>query len=68
MVSAFAADIKLAPRAWAEQFVDLRAYSTHDTGGHFAAWEEPEAHVADLRQALALARQDSVVGTAGDPR
>jgi pimeloyl-ACP methyl ester carboxylesterase len=36
------------PREWAERNVDLKRFSTLP-GGHFAAWEEPEAFARDLR-------------------
>ena len=35
----------------------LRAFVEHARGGHFAAWEQPEAFVADLRLALQLGEQ-----------
>lgn len=54
VLSVFAHDTKPAPHAFAAQFVNLQAYNEHTHGGHFAAWEQPQAYVADLRQALAL--------------
>jgi microsomal epoxide hydrolase len=36
------------PREWAERNVDLKQY-TELPGGHFAAWEEPEAFANDIR-------------------
>lgn len=36
------------PREWAERNVALKRFSTLP-GGHFAAWEEPEAFARDLR-------------------
>jgi pimeloyl-ACP methyl ester carboxylesterase len=36
------------PREWAERNVDLKRFTTLP-GGHFAAWEEPEAFARDLR-------------------
>lgn len=51
--SAFAADIKPAPRSYVETFVNVRNYITHDVGGHFAAWEQPERYAADLCAAVA---------------
>ena len=56
VLSAFAHDIKPAPREFAEAFVDLRAFVEHADGGHFAVWEQPEAYAADLRKAVALGR------------
>ncbi len=54
VLSVFAHDIKPEPRSYAEAFVNLRDYVSHSAGGHFAAWEQPEAYVADLRRAVAL--------------
>ncbi|WP_460581323.1 epoxide hydrolase family protein [Humibacter ginsengisoli] len=55
VASAFRADIKPAPQSYVEAFVDLYEYVPHEVGGHFAAWEQPDAYVADLRRALNLA-------------
>jgi pimeloyl-ACP methyl ester carboxylesterase len=52
-VSAFADELYQAPRSWAERaYPKLIFYKKHDKGGHFAAWEQPELLVADLREAL----------------
>ncbi|MFZ4893003.1 epoxide hydrolase family protein [Plantibacter sp. Mn2098] len=56
VVSAFANDIIPAPRSFAELFVDVREFIEHSDGGHFAAWERPEAYAADLRRAVELSR------------
>jgi len=49
-VSAFAEEIYTAPKSWAEKaYPKLLYYGKHDKGGHFAAWEQPEALVSDLR-------------------
>jgi pimeloyl-ACP methyl ester carboxylesterase len=42
-------DLTTAPREWAERFYNVRQYTLHPHGGHFPAWEEPEAYAADLR-------------------
>jgi pimeloyl-ACP methyl ester carboxylesterase len=55
VLSVFARDIKPEPRSYAELFVDLREYLPHAVGGHFAAWEQPEQYVSDLRRAIELA-------------
>jgi pimeloyl-ACP methyl ester carboxylesterase len=55
VLSAFAHDTKPAPRAFAERFVNVQDFRPHEHGGHFAAFEEPEDYVEDLRAALALA-------------
>lgn len=36
------------PRAWAAARYNLVHYTVHDRGGHFAAFEQPEAFAADL--------------------
>jgi pimeloyl-ACP methyl ester carboxylesterase len=52
VVSAFAHDIKPAPRSYAEAFVNVRDFIEHPRGGHFAAWEQPAAYAADLDRAV----------------
>ncbi len=38
-------------RAWvSESFTDIRHWSEHERGGHFAAFERPETFVADIRE------------------
>ena len=50
-VSVFPYEIFQPPREWAEQqLTDLRSWSEHDRGGHFAAMERPDALVADVRE------------------
>ena len=52
-VSIFPDELYRCPRNWAEKaFPKLILYSTHDKGGHFAAWEQPEFLVGDLRAAF----------------
>jgi pimeloyl-ACP methyl ester carboxylesterase len=52
-VSAFAEELYQAPRSWAERaYPKLIFYKKHDKGGHFAAWEQPELLVSDLREAF----------------
>ncbi|WP_298741129.1 epoxide hydrolase family protein [uncultured Chitinophaga sp.] len=49
-VSAFPDDLCPAPRSWAEQaYPNMIYYKKQDKGGHFAAWEQPERLVADIR-------------------
>jgi peptide-methionine (R)-S-oxide reductase len=49
-VSAFAEELYQAPRSWAERaYPKLIFYKQHDTGGHFAAWEQPDLFAAELR-------------------
>ena len=54
MLSVFPRDIKPAPRSYAEAFPNVREYMEHPAGGHFAAWEQPEAYADDLRRAVRL--------------
>jgi pimeloyl-ACP methyl ester carboxylesterase len=49
-VSAFAEEIYQAPRSWAEKaYSKLIHYNKFDKGTHFAAWEQPELFVAEMR-------------------
>ncbi|MFL5133915.1 MAG: epoxide hydrolase, partial [Microvirga sp.] len=42
-----------APRSWAEKaFPRLVHYNRLEKGGHFAAWEQPETFVRELRGAF----------------
>ena len=52
-VSAFPDELYQAPRSWAEQaYPKLIYYNKRDKGGHFAAWEQPQALVEDIRAGL----------------
>jgi len=52
-VSAIAEEIYQAPKSWAEKaYAKLIFYNKHDKGTHFAAWEQPETFVSDLRAAF----------------
>ena len=56
-VSAFANELYQAPESWARQaYPKLVYYKRHDKGGHFAAWEQPQALVSDLRAAFSELR------------
>ena len=35
---------------WMDSFFDLRMKRVRESGGHFAAYEEPEAVVDDIRE------------------
>lgn len=49
-VSAFPHEIYTAPRSWSEKaYPKLVYYKRHDTGGHFAAWEQPQLFSEDVR-------------------
>ena len=56
-VSAFPDEIDLCPRSWAERaYPKLIHYNKVDKGGHFAAWEQPEILVTELRAAFKTLR------------
>jgi len=49
-VSAFPDELYQAPRSWTERaYPKLIHYNKLDKGGHFAAWEQPDLLVAELR-------------------
>jgi pimeloyl-ACP methyl ester carboxylesterase len=49
-VMAYPDEIYQAPRSWAERaYPKLLRYNRLPKGGHFAAWEQPETFVAELR-------------------
>jgi len=52
-VSAFPEELYQAPRSWTEKaYPKLIYYNKLAKGGHFAAWEQPELLVTDLRAAF----------------
>ena len=51
----FPHDLVQAPRSMAERFFDVRDWVEEPSGGHFAAWERPEAFVAGVKRAAAFA-------------
>ncbi len=56
-VSAFPREILPTPRKWAERdYRSIVHWGELDKGGHFAAWEQPEAFVRELRTAFGLMR------------
>ena len=49
-VSVFPDEIYAAPQSWAERaYPNLIRYNKLDKGGHFAAWEQPELFVEEMR-------------------
>lgn len=53
-VSAFPKEILPAPRAWVERHcTNLVHWGAMERGGHFAAWEQPDLFVGELRKAFA---------------
>ena len=52
-VSVFPDELYPAPRSWAERaYPNLIHYNRLEKGGHFAAWEQPELFVNELRNAF----------------
>lgn len=49
-VLVFANDQPAAPRGWGERWFDIVHWTDAPKGGHFGAWEQPDAFVADLRK------------------
>lgn len=45
----FPKDISQPPREWAERFFNVQRWTEMPRGGHFAAMEESELLVADIR-------------------
>ena len=62
-VSAFPDELYQAPRSWTERaYPKLIYYNKLDKGGHFAAWEQPEAFTAEMRAAFRPLRGAKVAG------
>jgi pimeloyl-ACP methyl ester carboxylesterase len=53
-ISVFPDELYQAPRSWAERAYpnNLIHYNQLDRGGHFAAWEEPDLFVTEIRSAF----------------
>ena len=47
-VSAFAGEMEMVPRSWAEGTANITFWREHKTGGHFAAYEKPDELARDL--------------------
>lgn len=59
-VSAFPDEIYQAPRSWTEKaYPSLLHYNRLPKGGHFAAWEQPDLFVAELRASFKSVRKAS---------
>jgi pimeloyl-ACP methyl ester carboxylesterase len=57
-VSAFPEELYQAPRSWAEKaYPKLMHYNKLSKGGHFAAWEQPEFFVSEMRASFKSLRQ-----------
>jgi pimeloyl-ACP methyl ester carboxylesterase len=48
-VAVFPGEMLLWPRSWTERYHNLKRWTRMPSGGHFAAMEEPERLVADIR-------------------
>jgi pimeloyl-ACP methyl ester carboxylesterase len=56
-VSAFPDEIYTAPQSWAEKaYSKLIHYNRLAKGGHFAAWEQPQAFTQELRETFGALR------------
>ncbi len=56
-VSAFPDELYQAPRSWAEKaYPKLIHYNKVAKGGHFAAWEQPDLFVSEMRSAFKALR------------
>ncbi len=56
-VSEFPDEIYGTPRVWAERaYPNLIYYNKPEKGGHFAAWEQPDLLVHDLREGFRTLR------------
>lgn len=49
-IALFPKDISLPPRALAEPYYNIQRWSTPEKGGHFAALEQPEILISELRE------------------
>ncbi|WP_256804958.1 alpha/beta fold hydrolase, partial [Frankia sp. ACN10a] len=54
VLSVFPRDLKPEPRSYAQAFLTACDYVEHHAGGHFAAWEQPEAYADDVHRAVKL--------------
>ena len=48
-VSVWPKDLVTVPKEWAERFYNVQQYSVQTHGGHFPAWEAPDAYARDVR-------------------
>jgi len=56
---AFAEEIYQAPKSWAEKaYVNLIHYNRFPKGTHFAAWEQPELFVGEMRASFKSLRSN----------
>jgi pimeloyl-ACP methyl ester carboxylesterase len=56
-VSVFPDEIYAAPKSWAKKaFPKLIHYNRLPKGGHFAAWEQPDEYVTEIRASFQSVR------------
>lgn len=48
-ISVLPEEICSSPRRWAQRYYNLMQMRHHASGGHFGAWEEPQAITTDIR-------------------
>jgi pimeloyl-ACP methyl ester carboxylesterase len=60
----FPKDISAPPREWAERFFNVQRWTQMPSGGHFAAMEEPEWLVNDIRAFFRPLRSRAATGAA----
>jgi len=59
-VSAFPDEIYTAPRSWSEKaYPKLIYYNKLPKGGHFAAWEQPQFYVEEMRASFKSLRSSN---------
>jgi microsomal epoxide hydrolase len=56
-VAVFPREIFTPPRSWVEQHYDLRHWTEQPRGGHFAAMEQPDLFVDDVRTFFRVLRE-----------
>ena len=67
----FPTDISHPPREWASRFFNIQRWTEMPRGGHFAALEEPELLVDDIRRFFRPLRGDATrhaAGRSAEPR
>jgi pimeloyl-ACP methyl ester carboxylesterase len=56
-VSIYPKEIFRPSRRWAEKLMsNIIHWNEHDRGGHFAAWEQPELYVSEIRECFSKVR------------
>lgn len=55
-IASFPKEIVRAPRSWCEAGYNITHWTKMERGGHFAAFEQPDAYVSDVRSFFATVR------------